>query len=243
MDYGIRDTKLRSIIQETNTSDDSSTPVQEQKITKSGITAAEDSIETPNVNSVFSTDPIAGQVNFGDGVQGNEPPKNESDIQATYASGLGEAGNVGLADLLEESKIRIHSYLNGQSIDDQMQEAKEKADLARQQATIGLVTGIIAGAVTISSAMSELNSFAETTRNEIIQKTGGIADVQLESRFQRLSSVLHQHANDTELQTKRLENEAANDSDFAKDSQEHTARMRDAILDFLRKLSEISPEY
>ena len=124
-----------------------------------------------------------------------------------------------------------------------MQEAKEKADLARQQATTGLVTGIIGGAVTISSAMSELKSFAETTRNEIIQKTGGIADVQLESRFQRLSSVLHQHANDTDLQTKRLENEAANDSDFAKDSQEHTARMRDAILDFLRKLSEISPEY
>ena len=239
MDYGIRDTNLPPVsIQQ---SEETSVPTEEQKKTSFGIAADQDSIETGNnSNSVFTTDPIAGQVSFGDGVEGSRLPEGDSNIQASYRSGLGEAGNVGFPELLKESKIQIFNYLSGQSIDSQMQGAKEKADLAMQQATTGLVTGIVPDASSIRSVVSGLNAYAENAKFEIAAKTAGVADQQLESRYQSVSKLLQQHANEMELQMQMLENQADKDSDSAKASPSHTDQMRDAILDLLRKLSEIS---
>jgi hypothetical protein len=229
MDYGIRDSKLifTDIVQ-TSTSEEFATADQEQKKMESGIAATEDSIEGLNENSVFTADPTAGQINFGDGFQGSKLPENESEVQAGYQTGLGETGNSGTPVkefelLIKGAKSQISSYLNGQKIDSQMEEAKEKTDAAMQQATTGVWTGVIGGAVSIGSAISELKSFAETAKNEIAQKSSRNSD-RLEARYQYLVSVINEQ--DAEI----------------KSAEGRYDRIRDAILDLLSKLDEFPPK-
>jgi len=240
----------KTTIKETLASN--SSPAVDQKQTQTGIASAKDSFQVKQESSLFTANPTTGEVKFGDGVQGKRPPEGTS------------------AALLYQSKSEISSYLKGESktflktkdymlgeqnkqIDQRMKEAGEKADATMNQATTGLVTGIVQGGISIGTAVKNLKYAALEAKNEV----GSSNNPAIEYRFKHFNSALkdlemgmnpsqskklQMDANLQDAETKRLENSADKDSDFAGESKAHADRFRDAILDFLRKLHDIDPQ-
>lgn len=241
----------KATIKETNVSDNSTTSATQQKQTQTGISSAKDSFQVKQDSSLFTMNTNTGEVKFGDGVSGSRPPTGNS------------------APLLYQAKSEISGYLKGeaktdfrgmkqyllqaqnQQIDNQMKEAKERFGTAMNQANTEMATGIAGGLVSIGSAVDNLKHAALEAKSEVSQNPA------LELRYKNFTSLLHdfesasnqsqskkmqQHANLADSQVKHLENEADKDSDFAKSSKAHKDHIRDAILDFIRKLQEIDPD-
>jgi hypothetical protein len=240
----------KATIKETITSDDSTKPAAEQKQTQSGIGSTTDSFEVKQDSSLFTLSRDTGEVKFGDGLSGKRPPEGTS------------------AAMLYQSKAEISGYLKGEAksqllatknylldaqnkqIDNQMKEAGEKAQTAMNQANTEMSTGIVGGLVTIGSAINNLKYAAAEAKSNLANNPA------LEARYKHFTSTLNelevavkpqskslqQKANQADAETKRLENQAQKDSDFAKESSAHRDRIRDAVLDFIRKLGEIDPK-
>jgi hypothetical protein len=240
----------KTTIKETIASNNSTTPTAEEKQMQTGIASAKDSFESRQDSSLFTLNRNTGEVKFGDGVQGSRPP----------------AGNS--AQLLYQAKSEISGYLKGegkpalamkqyllgaqnQQIDQGLKEAGEKAETAMNQANTEMATGILQGVVSFGSAINNLRHAASEAKNEASNNpalearynhfTSALNDLEITSRSS--SKKLQENANQQDMQTKKLENQAQKDDDFAKASKSHRDHIRDAILDFLRKLDEIKGTY
>jgi hypothetical protein len=240
----------KTTIKETIASNNSTTPAAEEKQTQTGIASAKDSCQSKQDSSLFTLNRNTGEVKFGDGVQGSRPP----------------AGNS--AQLLYQTKSEISGYLKGDAkpllamkeyllgeqnkqIDQGLKEAGEKADAAMNQANTEMAMGILQGAVSFGSAINNLRHAASEAKNEASNSpafeirykhfTSALNDLEVASRSS--SKKLEQQANLQDAQTKRLENQAQKDEDFAKESKSHRDHIRDAILDFLRKLNDFNPKF
>jgi hypothetical protein len=227
------------------------TPAAEQKTIQTGIASRTDSFQVKQESSLFTANPNTGQVRFGDGVAGKRPP----------------AGNS--AALLQQSKSEISSYLKGdgktgflamkeyliknqnEQIDKQMNEAREKADMAMNQATTGLVTGVIGGAISIGSAVDNLKHVASEAKSDLAHNPA------LEVRYKHFnallndlhtaiklpeSKVLQKRANLAQIEISKQEQAEQKADDATKASKGHRDNIRDAILDFLDKLHDIDPK-
>lgn len=114
MDDPVRLTKLpaSNIIQETNTSQDSTKELRQKKQIQEGIASAKDSFEAQTSNPLFSADINKGEVKFGDGIQGKTLPSANANLEATYRSGAGQTGknetdpNAIVQHVLRESYLR-----------------------------------------------------------------------------------------------------------------------------------------
>ena len=266
MDDSFRLTKLPSstTIKQSTTTETPATPAPEQQKIQAGIASTKDSFEAKQKDSLFTANPNTGELNFGDGLSGKTPPIGNQNITATYRYG----------GLIKETKAEISSYLKGEGgtassklaepfrgmkeylnlsvqnekIDSQMQEAKEKAEIAMDQATTELVSGSVSGSVQIGAAVAGLKDIASQARNDLRHNNSPA----IESRYQRFTSLL----NDLEKASDRTQkeiykqeqeiNKAAtaedkNDSDTSA-SGKHRDRIRDAIKDFLSKMRDIDPK-
>lgn len=239
----------KTTIKETLSSNNSTTAA-EQKQTQTGIASAKDSFQAKQEGSLFTANTTTGEVKFGDGLQGSRPPIGNS------------------AQLLYKAKTEISGYLKGeaksdfggikqyllqaqnQQIDNQMKEAGEKAQAAMNQANAEMVTGIAGGLVSIGSAVGNLKNVASEAKTAFANNpalearynhfTSALNDLEVTAKGQ--SKKMQQQANLQDAHTKHLENSANKDSDFAKSSKAHSDQMRDAILDFIRKLHDIDPQ-
>ena len=197
-------------------------------------------------------------------MSGKTPPIGNQNINATYRYG----------GLIKETKAEISSYLKGEGgtassklaepfrgmkeylnmsvqnekIDSQMQEAKEKADTAMEQATTQLVSGSVSSAIQIGAAVASLKDIASQARNDLAQNNSPA----IESRYHRFTSLLNDFGKDSDrIQeaiykqeqeiNKAATAEAKNDSDTSA-SGSHRDRIRDAILDFISKMRDIDPQ-
>ncbi len=101
-----------------------------------------------------------------------------------------------------------------------------------------------------SPTFDDVDAITESTKQAILALTAIGKSGQSEARKQIDAGLFENDALRFEIQkaraslvdrqTKRLENQASKDEEFARASREHRDRMRDALLDLLRKLSEIS---
>jgi hypothetical protein len=208
--------------------EETTTPQDLPATTQSGIGSTQDSIELAKADSVFTADPLAGEVSFGDGVLGSKLPEGGAEIQNTYATGVGGTGNSELSQqeynsLMDQSKTAIFNYLNG-SIDNMLQVAQQRSDAIVQQTNMALKFGVVIGDFSISTAFSELRSYAEITKSELSQQVSSNTD-QLEERYQQLKALAD-------------EQQATREA-----SQPHLNSVRDAILDFLKRLMESRPKF
>jgi hypothetical protein len=213
-----RITKLpAATIKEANISENSATPAAEQKQTQTGIASAKDSFQVKQESSLFTVNQNTGEVKFGDGLAGKRPPTGASTA------------------LLYQSKSEISNYLK----------AEAKTDFGGMKEYL-----LQAQNQQINSAIHNLKNVALDSKNSLANNPA------LESRYKHFTSALNeldlaaksqskaaqQKANQQDLQTKRSENSASKDEDFAKKSQAHRDHIRDAVLDFLRKLHEMDPK-
>jgi hypothetical protein len=237
----------KTTIKETITSENSTKPAAQQTQTQTGIASAKDSFQAKQDNSLFTLNRDTGELKFGDGVSGSRPPIGNS------------------AQLLYHAKSEISGYLKGdantnfpamknyllgaqnQQIDAQLKEAGEKAQIAMNQANTGMATGIVGGLITIGTAVNNLRDAASQAKSEASNNPA------LEARYNHFASALNdlavetqseskklqQKANQQDVQTKKVENQEQKDDDWAKESKSHSDNIRDAILDFLRKLDDI----
>ena len=152
---------------------------------------------------------------------------------------------------------------DNQAIDQGMKEAREKADIAREQATMGLVMGVAGGIATMGagaaassmgtgassavSAFSELANHAAKIRDAFAQKSGGTAALEFESRYQKLISLLNQHSESAQRQSDQLQINInkSEEIDQEKDTPTVPANRRaalDAIVKFLDILKAMNPQ-
>jgi hypothetical protein len=135
--------------------------------------------------------------------------------------------------------------LDNQKIDEQMKEAGEKADAAMDAATTQLVTATISAAVQVGGVASQAKS-----------ELAHLNDPAIESRYQQFQSLLNDLQKavnpasekksdlmEKEIQKQEQAANAAKEDSSESSSAAHRDRIRDAILDFIRKMSEIKGLY
>jgi hypothetical protein len=210
-----RITKLpATTIKETISSENSATSVQKQ--TQTGIASAKDSFQIKQESSLFTVNQNTGEVKFGDGVSGKRPPSGSS------------------TELLYQSKSEISNYFKGEA---KTFDGMKEYLLQTQHQQIGSALNNLKHVASEVKSNVENNPALEARYKHF---TSAIRDFEINTNSQ--SKKMQQHANEQDAATKRMENSADKDSDFVKESNAHRDHIRDAVLDFIRKLHDIDPK-
>ena len=185
MDDSFRLTRLPSstTIKQLTTTEAPPTPARSSRKYKRESLLQKIPFEAKQTNPLFTANPNTGELNFGDGLSGKTPPIGNQNINATYRYG----------GLIKETKTEISSYLKGEGgtassklnepfrgmkeylnlsvqnekIDSQMQEAKEKANTAMEQATTQMVSGSVTGLIQIGAAVAGLKDIASQAKSDL----------------------------------------------------------------------------
>jgi hypothetical protein len=159
-----------------------------------------------------------------------------SQATASLASGL-----ISAAVSIVASGVSLGAAMNTSSAQSTLSAAEKGSDAALDAAGKLEQAKNLQAVLNAGAELGKAGGQVATTALNFVAANLG-ADVQEIDARKDGSKAIQKQANSKDAVNKFLENQASKDEDSAKGSASHSDRMRDAVLDFLRKLAEINPK-